>query len=72
MGSLESVHTLDREEVEMIDKKHSDWQAGDPETARTLPSRFFYDPGIFDREADTIFYSSWHCVCHDMYRSKAW
>ena len=48
----------------MIDKKHSDWQLGDPETARTLPSRFFYDPDIFDREADTIFYSSWLCVCH--------
>jgi len=48
----------------MIDEKHTDWQSGDPEVARTLPSRFFYDPDIFEREAETIFHSSWHCVCH--------
>jgi choline monooxygenase len=48
----------------MIDEKHTDWQIGDPEVARTLPSRFFYDPDIFEREAEAIFHSSWHCVCH--------
>jgi choline monooxygenase len=48
----------------MIDTKHTGWQVGDPELARTLPSRFFYDPDIFDREAEAIFHTSWHCVCH--------
>ena len=48
----------------MIEKKCANWQIGDPETARTLPSRFFYAPEIFEREVETIFYRSWHCVCH--------
>ncbi|MHC8508357.1 MAG: aromatic ring-hydroxylating oxygenase subunit alpha [Rhodospirillales bacterium] len=44
--------------------KTTDWTPGRPEEARTLPSRFFYDPEIFERERDAVFYPSWHCVCH--------
>lgn len=49
----------------MIDKTHSQWQVRDPELSHTLPSRYFYDREIFDREAEAIFYTSWHCVCHE-------
>lgn len=51
-------------EFERMQKQHSEWRLGDPETATTLPSRYFYDQEIFDREVETIFYPSWHCVCH--------
>ena len=48
----------------MLNDKTLDWTPGDPETAMTLPSRYYYDPAIFEREIETIFYPSWHCVCH--------
>ncbi len=42
----------------------ADWTPGDPETAHTLPSRYFYDRDIFEREKETIFYRAWHPVAH--------
>lgn len=45
-------------------EKRLDWEIGDPETARTLPSRYFFDPAIYDREVTEIVHKSWHCVCH--------
>lgn len=48
----------------MIDNKVTEWDPGNPETALTLPSKYYFDQEIFDREAETIFYPSWHSVCH--------
>ena len=48
----------------VLGAKRSDWDLGDPETANTLPSKYYFDQDIFDREAETIFYPSWHFVCH--------
>lgn len=46
-------------------EKKTEWHWDRPETALTLPSRYYYDRDIFEREVETIFYPSWHCVCHD-------
>lgn len=46
-------------------EKVTEWHWDRPETALTLPSRYYYDRDIFEREAETIFYPSWHCACHD-------
>jgi phenylpropionate dioxygenase-like ring-hydroxylating dioxygenase large terminal subunit len=54
---------LDREST-MTSPKATEWNPGDPETALTLPSKYFFDAEIFRREAQTIFFPSWHCVCH--------
>ena len=35
-----------------------------PERGFTLPSRYYLDPDIFEREKDRIFYRNWHYVCH--------
>jgi len=45
--------------------KRTDWTIGDPEQALTLPSRYFYDPDIYQREVDSIIHTSWHNICHD-------
>ena len=44
---------------------------GDQETSRnstdhgyTLPSRYYLDADIFEREKEAIFYRNWHYVCH--------
>ena len=36
----------------------------DPELAHTLPSRYYYDRDIFEREKEAIFYRSWHPIAH--------
>ena len=36
----------------------------DPERAHTLPSRYYYDADLFERERETIFYPAWHPVAH--------
>ena len=41
------------------------WKHDDPRTARTLPSRYFYDPEIFEREKRGIFYRCWHFAGHE-------
>lgn len=42
----------------------ADWVGHDPERAHTLPSRYFYDADIFEREKQSIFYGAWHPVAH--------
>lgn len=49
----------------MRPQKTLDWNWNTPETSLTLPSRYYFDQEIFDREAETIFFPSWHCACHD-------
>ena len=49
----------------MFADKKTLWETNRPETDLTLPARYYYDADIFQREAETIFYPSWHCVCHD-------
>ena len=36
----------------------------DPCRSHTLPGRYYYDPGIFEREQRAIFNRSWQYVCH--------
>jgi phenylpropionate dioxygenase-like ring-hydroxylating dioxygenase large terminal subunit len=45
--------------------KRLDWDISDPELAYTLPSRFFYDDGVFQDEKRRIFYRAWHAVAHE-------
>lgn len=49
----------------MLLEKTTDWRFDDPETAYTLPARFFYDEAIFRQERDRIFYPAWHAVAHE-------
>ena len=48
----------------MKTKKILEWDNKNPELSLTLPSRYFFDPIIFKRETEKIFYPSWHFVCH--------
>lgn len=48
----------------MLHEKRTDWEIGDPETALTLPARFYYDREIFDREVEKIILPGWHCAAH--------
>lgn len=48
----------------MRNTKVTEWTPADPEVARTLPSKYYFDADIFGREAETIVYPSWHCACH--------
>lgn len=40
------------------------WAAQQPENALTLPSRYFYDPALFETERERIFMGAWHFGCH--------
>ncbi|WP_275287545.1 aromatic ring-hydroxylating oxygenase subunit alpha [Halomonas elongata] len=40
------------------------WAAQRPERALTLPSRYFYDPALFEAERERIFMGAWHFGCH--------
>ena len=35
-----------------------------PQHGYTLPSRYYLDTDIFEREKEAIFYRNWHYVCH--------
>lgn len=48
----------------MIPAKSIDWAETAPNRALTLPSRYFYDAEIFEKERQRIFYPGWHCVGH--------
>ncbi len=48
----------------MTDRKTLTWDAADPALAHTLPSRYFYDAGVFEAERDRIFYKAWHAAAH--------
>ena len=47
----------------MLEKKIT-WDIGDPAHALTLPARFFYDPEVYAREREAIFYKAWHVGAH--------
>lgn len=36
----------------------------DPERSYTLPAHYYYDPDIYRRELEQIFFKSWNFVCH--------
>ncbi|MCO6055072.1 aromatic ring-hydroxylating dioxygenase subunit alpha [Pseudomonas sp. MOB-449] len=40
------------------------WAEQDPETAFTLPSRYFFDESLFKAERDRIFMHAWHVAGH--------
>jgi choline monooxygenase len=40
------------------------WSEADQAAGYALPSRYFYDPGVFERERTGIFFKSWHLVAH--------
>jgi phenylpropionate dioxygenase-like ring-hydroxylating dioxygenase large terminal subunit len=40
------------------------WDIVDPAHSHTMPSRFFYDAGVFEAERERIFYKGWHAVGH--------
>ena len=44
--------------------KKLSWDIADPAHAHTMPSRFFYDAGVFAAERERIFYKGWHAVGH--------
>ncbi|HEX9448781.1 MAG TPA: Rieske 2Fe-2S domain-containing protein, partial [Dongiaceae bacterium] len=44
--------------------KKTVWDQGDRDHAMSLPSKFFFDPGIFADEKQAIFFKSWHVVGH--------
>ena len=48
----------------LISKKNSSWRHCRLEDARQLPSRYYYDEGLFRQELEKIFYPAWHFACH--------
>ena len=36
----------------------------DPEKSWTLPGNYYFDPDIYAREMDSIFYRNWQYICH--------
>jgi phenylpropionate dioxygenase-like ring-hydroxylating dioxygenase large terminal subunit len=44
--------------------EEASWSAEDQAAGYTLPARFFYDAGVFQREKTHIFFKSWHLVGH--------
>ena len=45
-------------------KALAQWPSGDPEMAFSLPSRYYYDAGVFQREVEAIFHPAWHFAGH--------
>src|SRR5215471_12794749 len=65
--SRSSLPALEARRAAMTDlaaAKTLHWDAGDPAHAHTLPSRYFYDAGVFAAERERIFYRAWHAVGH--------
>ncbi len=44
--------------------------APDPRRAYTLPSRFYTDPGVYEREKPAIFNRSWHYIGHESHVAR--
>ena len=36
----------------------------DPEKSYTVPAHHYFDPGIYEREKEAIFFKSWNYACH--------
>ncbi len=47
-----------------LSKPPKHWESGDPERAHALPSRYYYDEGVFRQEIEAIFYPAWHFAGH--------
>jgi carnitine monooxygenase subunit len=48
-----------------VDSVHpAQWREQAPENALTLPSRYFYDAALFEKERQNIFMSAWHVIGH--------
>jgi choline monooxygenase len=47
-----------------MDRANENWSSADQEAGFALPSRFFYDEAIYQRERTEIFFKSWHLVAH--------
>lgn len=47
----------------MLTKKEA-WDYSDADRVYSLPSKFFYDRGVFEDEKRAIFFKSWHVVGH--------
>ena len=45
-------------------KPLAQWRPGDPELSHAFPSRYYYDPGVFQREIGAIFHPAWHFAGH--------
>ena len=54
-----------------LSKPLTQWQSDDPEQAYNLPSRYYYDEGVFRREIEAIFYPAWHFAGHRSEISEA-
>lgn len=44
--------------------KKTSWDQSDQKLGKTMPSSFFFDPGVFQEEKREIFFKSWHCIGH--------
>ena len=41
-----------------------DWSSEDQKAGYSLPARYFFDSGVYERERANIFLKSWQLVCH--------
>nr|WP_298688523.1 aromatic ring-hydroxylating dioxygenase subunit alpha [uncultured Dongia sp.] len=44
--------------------KKTTWDQADRDLGKTMPSRFFFDPAVFEEEKCQIFFKAWHVVGH--------
>lgn len=47
-----------------MNTQHFEWPRRELEESFTLPSRYYFDPSVFEAEKANIFYKSWHFACH--------
>ncbi len=49
---------------QMIDHDFSDRFDRDPERSYNLAVAYYFDPVVYEKEKETIFYRSWNFICH--------
>ncbi|MFB3149587.1 MAG: hypothetical protein ACE10M_03355, partial [Alphaproteobacteria bacterium] len=49
---------------QVIDHDFSDRFDRDPERSYNLAAAYYFDPAVYEKEKETIFYRSWNFVCH--------
>ena len=49
---------------QVINHDFSDGFDRDPERSSTLAAPYYFDPAVYEKEKETIFYRSWNFVCH--------
>ena len=47
-----------------MNAENVEWSISDQNAGYSLPSRYFYDENVFQREKSKIFFKSWHLVGH--------